>query len=48
MYERARVERHGNPGVRMEPEEELDRGVGAPPDIGNEIAEMIGFRALRR
>ena len=21
----------------------LDRGVGAPPDIGNETAEMIGF-----
>ena len=21
----------------------LDRGVGGPPDIGNEIAEMIGF-----
>ena len=21
----------------------LDRGVGPPPDIGNEIAEMIGF-----
>ena len=22
--------------------------MGAPPDIGNEMAEMIGFRALRR
>ncbi len=23
---------------------ELDRGVAPPPDIGNEMAEMIGFR----
>ena len=28
--------------------QEVGSGGGGPPDIGNEMAEMIGFRALRR